>query len=357
MNTPDEWTPDEQRLRDALHRAAEQMNPAPDGLARIRDRIANRPGWRSPVTLGLAAAAAVAAAVIVGGAMFLDGGDDDPIATSTSPSAEPEPTATADTDKPTDPASGSPDPTPSGGPGEAITVPVYYVTDTSVGARLAREFHTMEATTPPVEAAVRRMFAEPAADLGYESAWQPGVEVMSVDVGDDAIAVDLAGSPELAGSPDSAELAVQQLVYTATAAASMHDEDGTLPVRLTVDGEPATDLFGELDVSQPVGRDDPLAVRQLVQINNPAENTAVTSPVTVSGEAAAFEATLNWQIRHDGAVVDSDVVTAEECCVFSPFEFTVDLDPGVYKLVVSEVDVSDGEGRLPMSDTKTFTVN
>lgn len=355
MNTPDERSPDEQRLHDALHRAADHVTPGPDGLAQIRRRTARVPAWRNPVVLGLVGATALAAAVIVGGVALLNDSDDPVATTASSPSTEP-------TDKPgptpTDGTTPAPDPTAAEptGPTQAITVPVYYVTDTEAGARLTREFHAVETALPPVAAAVEQLLAAPA-DPDYTSLWQPGVRVRSADVTDAAIEVDLDSSPSLAEPfGDDAELAVQQLVYTATAAASMHSLDGSLPVRVTVDGEPVTDLFGELDLSEPVQRQDPLDVRQLVQINNPGEGATVTSPVVVDGEGASFEANLAWEVRQDGDVVESNFTTAEECCTFAPFEFTVDLEPGTYEIVVSEVDASGGEGRAPFSDSKTFTV-
>lgn len=366
MNTPDDWTPDERRLSDALRRAADQVIPAPDGLARIRERTARaRQGWRRPLALGLAAAAAAAAVVIGGVALF--GGDDDPIAVVDTPSPVESPSdepasspGVTDAPTPSVPAEGPPtgdpvDPSEGQPGGETVTVPVYYAVDTSAGPRLAREFHAVSTSTSAVEAALRQMGGDPA-DPDYATLW-PGVSVQSVGTGD-PIHVDLATSPALPGdaSREQAELAVQQIVYTATATASMHREGAASAVLITVDGEPAADLFGQLDVSEPVTRADPLEVRQLVQINNPAEGTNAASPVTVDGEGAAFEANLEWEVRRDGAVVENGFTTAEMCCEFAPFEFTVDLGPGVYEIVVSEVDVSGGEGRPPMSDSKTFTV-
>ena len=55
-------------------------------------------------------------------------------------------------------------------------------------------------------------------------------------------------------------------------------------------------------------------------------------------------------------IVDSGNATAEECCTFSPFSFELDLEPGSYEIVVSESDESGGEGRPPMSDSRSFTV-
>lgn len=387
MNTPDEFSPEERRLQDALNRAADQVTPGPDGLAQIRRRLRTVPWWRSPVGLGLVAATVIAAAVIAGGFVVL-GGDDTPVASTTSsprptsaesPSSYPRPTGFT-TDPPYwPPVTKSPPPPPTessspdpGGPTEpsdptqaqAITLAVYYTAVVSQNAaansndnnvRLVREFHDIETADPPLLAALREL-ASPD-DPDYDSFWRPEM-FRSAEVGDDAITVEVTELPaveDVGLEPSNHELAVQQVVYTVTAAADMASLDGSLPVRFTVGGEPAGD-YGGIDLSQPVGRADPLAVRQLVQINNPAEGTTVSSPVTIDGQAAAFEAQLDWEIRLDGEVVEQGYTTAEQCCTFADFAFEVELEPGTYEIVVSETDPSGGEGRSPMADSKTFTV-
>ncbi|RIQ30041.1 Gmad2 immunoglobulin-like domain-containing protein [Jiangella rhizosphaerae] len=338
MSTPENWTPEEQRLQDALHRAAERVQPGPDGLARIRRRTAVVPMWRRPVALGLAGATALAAAVIVGGVVVLSDDDGDaPVAsqTSTSPSESPSETPTQ---------TPAPSATQTAPPARTLTVPVYYVADSGDGLRLVREFHTVETSSSPIAAAVNEMLTASPADPDYTSLWEPGVEVTSAEIADGSIDVDLSAPPVVG---EDADLATQQLVYTATAAAASAELDGSLPVRILVAGE---------NPSEPVGRADPLGVRQLVQLNDPAEGATVSSPVAVTGEAAVNEANVLWELRRDGEVVDSGNTTAEECCTFSPFELELDLEPGSYQIVVSESDESGGEGRPPMSDSRTFTV-
>ncbi len=360
MNTRDEWSAEEQRLHDALQHTAEQVTPGPDGLAQIRRRTSQEvTWWRRPVLFGLVGASAVAAAIIVGGVAIF--GEDDPIVATGPPSDS---ASSADAD-PSEQGVASPEgssaPPEDGESGEdeatrEISVPVYYAADNGDGNRLTREFRTVETNASPVTAAVS-MLAEPAMDPDYDSFWSSDLDVRSTAVTEGTIEVELETAPPADGpAGDDARVAMQQLVYTATAAASMHDAGDASDVRVTVDGQPLPELFGESDLAEPVSRAEPLEIRQLVQIDTPTEGENVTAPVTVNGSGAAFEATLQWEILADGEVVASDTTTAEECCTMSPFEFEVDLDPGTYELVVSEVDVSDGEGRSPASDSKTFTV-
>jgi hypothetical protein len=351
VNTPEEnWTPEERRLHDALERAAERVEPGPDGLARIRRRTAVVPMWRRPVVIGLAGATGLAAAVLVGGAIALDGSDDDaPVASESSTTTPSQTPTTPPPVETTPPAETTP-------PVQTLTVPVYYAADSGDGLRLTREFHTVETSLSPIAAAVHEMLAAAPADPDYATLWAPGTEVVAGEVGEGFIGVDLTGTPSLDAS-DAADLALQQLVYTATAAAANAGLDGSLPVRVTVDGAPVERLFDAVDAAEPVGRADPLEVRQLVQINEPAEGATVSGPVTVTGEAAVFEANVLWELRRDGEVVDSDYTTTTECCTFAEFTLELDdLEPGTYELVMSEDDPSGGEGRPPMSDSRTFTV-
>ena len=355
---------DEQLLRQALHDEAAKVLPSPDALARIRARTVRAPIWRSPLALGMAAAVATAAAVIAGGVAVLGDSTIDTTATD-----GPEAGVTTESET-TGPDTAGPSTTPGTGPttpsGDAttraepdtVTVPVYYVTETPAGQRLVREFRTVPTPDGPLVAAVETMLAVPPLDPQYQTLWASATEVRRVEVVGNLIEVDLTDAVDYTGAaPEVAELATQELVYTVTGAASMTGAaGGALPVRILLEGERTDQLWGELDVSEPVQRADQLAVRQLVQINNPAEGAVVGRTVEIDGEAAAFEATVRWQIFSDGELVDDGFATARECCTFSPFSFTVELEPGSYEVVVTEDDPSGGEGRPPMSDSRSFRV-
>lgn len=372
------WTPeDEDRLRRALHDEAAKVDPSPGGLDRIlaRTRRSRRwlPSLPGPAVLGVAAAAITAVAVVGAGFAVLRGdlvaGGGDvtataPLTETPEPSPEPDPETPAYTapaeppeDTATDPVPTTPAPQPPAELAPSFTgaVPVYYVTETPAGLRLAREWRRVEAVPSAAVGAVSLLF-EPAPVPGYETLWHRGTAVRSVEVRDGAITVDLAlpaGAPPIPA--EHAGLAVQQLVYTATAAVSTSGGDGSLPVRILVDGERVDELAG-VDVSAVLGRAPAPDVRLMVQLNTPYEGQRVTNPVTVAGEAAVFEANVLWEIRQNGEVVASGYTTAGEAFRFSPFDFEIDLPPGEYTVVVSEDDASGGEGRPPMSDARTFVV-
>lgn len=357
----EKWTPEEEeRLRQALHEEAAKVIPAPGGLERIMEKTRRTPAWldwwRSPAVLGVAAAVTTAA-VVIGAGLFLtrDPGDiaAGPGAETTVPTdtvtPSPEPTEVETYTEP-----GDPSPTPAG-PDVVYSgaVPVYYVADQSGELRLAREWRRVETPRTAPEEAVALLF-EPSQVPEYDSLWNPATEVRSVEIRDGAIKVDLS-LPDADPVVGNGELAVQQLVYTATASVSLVGGDGSLPVRVLIDGSEVTELGG-VDVSEALRRAPAIEVRQLVQLNDPYQGETVTSPVRIGGDAAVFEATVLWELLRDGEPVESSFTTAERCCEFAEFGFDLDLEPGEYTIVVSESDPSDGEGRPPMSDARTFVV-
>jgi hypothetical protein len=251
-----------------------------------------------------------------------------------------------------------PEPGPSvppaapGPPGaQERAVPVYFVAETGAGPRLYREFHRV-VTTDPASDAVREMLRGPL-DPDYRTTWPSGTALRSpVTAADGVITVDLTlGSGPAQVGTAAAELTVQQLVYTVQGTLQSTD-----PVRILVDGAPVPELFGAVATAEPVARGDQYAVRSLLQIDSPAEGATVGRTVTVSGEAAAFEANVPWEVLQDGRVVQRGFTTAEVGQQFAAFRFTVTLAPGTYVVRITEDDPSDGEGRPPFSDDKTITV-
>lgn len=145
---------------------------------------------------------------------------------------------------------------------------------------------------------------------------------------------------------------VQQLVHTATDAV-----DRDAGVVLLIEGEPAGELWGAVTWDAPARRAKALDVRLLVQIDTPREGGVSGSPVTVTGQAAAFEATVPWRVLDAaGDEVASGATTARRAMRMSAYSFEVELEPGTYTIEVIEDDPSGGEGGDPMSDSRTFLV-
>ncbi|WP_162599988.1 Gmad2 immunoglobulin-like domain-containing protein [Nocardioides solisilvae] len=300
----------------------------------------HRPATRAT---GLAVAA-LATSLLLAGC-----GDDDgeetarDTATSSSPAATPSPSASP-SDEPAEPTG-----TADGSPADQAAV--YFVVDTRAGLRLARE--SQPVSGDPAVGALEAMVAGPV-DPDLTTSWDPATRVLSAELGSDGVVtVDLSAEARQAdvGSPGAAAM-VQQLVWTVTEAL---DPDAS--VRLLVEGEPAGELWGAVSWDEPVTRAAAEEVRAPVTVDIPSEGATVASPVSVNGEASAFEANVPWRVLDDrGREVDSGFTTAEEAMTFAPFYFDVRLEPGTYVIEVLEDDPSGGEGGEPYVESRTVTV-
>ena len=326
-------------LRRLLHDAVSDVQPR-DALHDIRsrtDKVVPMKRWFLPT---LAAAAVMAA--VVGGAFWLVN-DDDPTA---SPSGTP-----------TGAPSGSPATGGTTGSGQlARAVPVYYVGETAHGMKLFREFQRQDVCSQ-VEcllkaAAVAAVNGEPA-DHDYRTLWPNGATVGKVSADDQTIVIDFGSGvhdrPAGMSSAD-AQLAVQQLVYSAQAAVGK----GRLPVQLLINGQHTDTMLG-VPASEPLAADNPDDVLAPVQIDSPADGAQVSGTFTVTGRAATFEANVVWELKQGDTVVKHGFTTAQECCTLSPYAFDVTAEPGEYTLVVHDTDESGGN-RPVDQDTKEIVV-
>ena len=344
---------DDERMRRLLDDAVSDIEPG-DALGAIHTRtkvstMKRKQSW----FLGAGAAVAAVAATVV--AVTVLSGD------GTQSERDPDvaaPTASADPDEPTEDASPDQSASPDVTTPAMQTVPVYYPGETSRGVRLFREFHRLEIMEDDiVSAAVDEAVSATPDDPDYRTDWPEGTSAARVqDPGTpDVLTIDVTGGAGLHDRPgpmseEQAQLAIEQVVYTAQAAAQARDA-----VQFLLNGERTDSLLG-VPVSEPLAQGDPVDVLAQVWIIDPAEGTEVSAPFTVSGLAAAFEANVLWELRQGDEVVRSDFTTAEECCTMAPYSFEVDAPPGDYTLVVQDSDPSGGEGPSPWQDTKNITV-
>jgi hypothetical protein len=348
---------DDDALRRLLEEAVSDIEPH-DSLSSIhaRTKVRSMSSKRSWL-LGAGTAVAATAATVVAVAVLSDGGTaDDPgfagptVTSDGGPSEAAEPTATQQP-SPTEPA-----------PDGDATVPVYYLGDTPQGPRLFREFHRVPAgdlLSTAVAAAVGRSPDDSPMrpeDPDYRSPW-PANTWASAEVTGDIITVELGGDPQgslrqrPAGmSAREAQLAVEQLIYTAQAVVQERT-----PVQFLLYGE-RTDMLLGVPVSEPLTQSAAEDVLAQVWIITPADGQEVTTPFDVEGLAAAFEATVVWELRDGDRVVEEGFTTARECCTMAPYSFRVSAPPGEYTLVVQNTDPSAGEGPGVWEDTKQVTV-
>lgn len=364
-------------LRDAVS----AVQPAP-ALDQLRSRTAARPLVRRPWVLALGAAAATAATIT---AVTLVQGDPTSSSAPVAPAAGSSPDWTMGWSEGAEPRQGNPppaltdSPAPSSGAGEEgqgtgvaqgelqlheELVPVYYVGDTPDGARLYREFHKVAVGGQDARAGVGPALAEALTgdplDPDYRVPWPAGTTLGPGRIGEGTamtVAVDLVApdgvdlTQRQPGLSDvDAELAIQQLVFTAQGAAQAR-----IPLRFTVGGRTVRQLLG-VEVAREVTAADVLEVQAPVQVTTPQEGDEVGSTFTVEGRAALFEGTYHWELVQDGTVIEKGDGTATECCTQSPYRFRVpSVAPGDYLLRVYDPAVSAEDGAAP-EDTKQITV-
>lgn len=325
-----------------------QPDERPEGGAAPTGGPGRRPRWL--LVLAVLVAVALVAAVVVWAS---SGGDD---------AAAPGPTPSSATTSPgTSATSTSPSPTASG---HGAALPVYWVGEQGSTFALFREFGPAGPADPAarVQEAVTLALTGTPADPDYLNPWGSGATA-TTELGSGEISVDLSPAAITRTSVGSqlASLLVQQLVWTATAAAQQD-----VPVRFTVGGQ-VQDLFGTISADQPIARgrgdDDP---RALVWISEPGEQGSVPAEAaTFRGEGVnAFENTLVWRIEQDGVVTD-DGFFGVTSPAGGPVEMgqrgewvlrpEAPLPPGRYTLTVEVPDESGGESTLRWFDSKTFT--
>lgn len=348
---------EDERMRQLLDDAVSDVEPR-ESLDAIRSRTAVTPlRARRPWILGagaavVATAATVAAVAVMGGNPGTTTAQDPGFAAPSSPAADPDAA---------DPDAADPDAS------EQVTVPVYYVGDTSRGPRLFREFHRVQSNGPdPVTPALNEAVGTQPVDGDYRTDWPAGTSVDHTTLdgtdgtdgtGADGVITIFVENPQTNLhdrpadiTPEEAALAIEQLIYTAQGAAQTR-----APVQFMLDGGRTDTLLG-VPTSEPLAQGDPTDVQALVWIIDPAEGDDVRSPFKVSGLANAFEANVQWELMRGDTVVDSGFTTAQEAFTLAPYAFTVDAPAGDYTLVVHDSDPSDGEGFAPWQDTKNITV-
>lgn len=383
----------ERRLRQALHDDASSITPsdrrqAIEALAHEGATRSGRSRWLTPVAG--AAAAAVVVTLAWGATEVLrptPGAGTTPVAAASTPApsvpsspAGAAPSATTSTlpgattpvpgTSPTPDASGSATSptTASVAPGASqATLPTYLVG--AVGGAgsnrrygLFREFVTApvpQGATPAQRAQAALTAAMGAATgSGQQSVLRPWADttVSGVTVEGGQITVELSDAGPTGLPHEQARLAVQALVWTATAAVGQ----GNLPVRFSVAGG-ATSLLGAYPTSAAYTRPAADASYQdlaPIWVDAPVAGASLPSdqPVVASGTASVFEATVPWRLTRSGAAVATGFSTAS---IGAPGRgtWTADLGrlpAGTYTFTAYERSAEDGSVRA--QDESTFTV-
>ncbi|MCC9204680.1 GerMN domain-containing protein [Arthrobacter sp. zg-Y769] len=238
-------------------------------------------------------------------------------------------------------------------------MPVYWLGLTDSTVSLYREFLSSDNTGDPIGEAVQAMTADKPLDQDYFTPWHAADSVTASISSKNVITVDIS-SDAFKGSLDSgmAHRAVQQLVYTATAAAAnagLTAVGQESSVAILVDGKEGYRAFGHVPLEGPLSRDPALVAK--IWIIDPQEAQLRGTDVTVSGTAVAKPAGLHWRAEpivdgrpSTGAAASGRVELDEAPGKTGEFNFTASLAPGEYSLRVYY------SGQETAGDSKRITV-
>lgn len=238
-------------------------------------------------------------------------------------------------------------------------LPVYWIAESRRSFALYREFRDVPDAGGPVASAVAAMTRLRPLDPDYTTPWRPVARVTATQTGE-AITVDLSAdavSGTQVGS-ELAERAVQQLVYTATAAAAQAGSPATT-VTITIDGQ-ARDAWGAVRLGEPTRRAPLSSVQAHAWVTSPQEGDVVRAgTVAFKGFGTSFEATFGWKVLSStGAVVArGSAMGGTGDGGFGEVSFSARLAAGTYTVELATDDPSGGaEGNGPATDDKRFTV-
>jgi len=240
--------------------------------------------------------------------------------------------------------------------------PVYWIGRSNSSVFLYREFRDVPEQENPVTRALRAMMSDKPLDPDFFTPWQSpsqlatsisGKDVITVDVSEDAFNSNL--------DADMAGRAVQQLVYTATAAAAssgLIDSGQQIRVRILVDGHTDYVAFGHIQLGELMTRASGMVAP--VWIIDPQENSEVAAgSVKITGRSTLSGGKLRWQIlraEEDGTKVPflTGETTAAEPGQAGLFTLALTLPAGDYELKVAQAGAGDQPDQN--EDSRAFKV-
>ncbi len=243
-------------------------------------------------------------------------------------------------------------------------IPVYWIGRSKDEVYLYREFRDLPGDGNPVTSALRIMMSQKPLDHDLFTPWQSPANLATSISGKNVITVDLSKDAFNSNlDPGMAQRAVQQLVYTATAAASssgLINSGQQIQVVILVDGHKDYMAFGQVKLGDPMDR-DPAVVAPLWIIDPQEDTTVPAGLVKFNGRSTDSSKPITWQLLQDNGTSDkTSLLTGQtkangDAGQYGLFTFSATLKRGKYEVRVSRVDGS-GATIETSTDTKLFTV-
>jgi hypothetical protein len=261
----------------------------------------------------------------------------------------PAPAATAQTPSPavspgTGTASAAPSPsgqrptaTPAQGPAREIGLQAWF----SRNGKLFVTKRTVPATTGIGQAALDRMLTGPSAAeyaAGLRSRIPAGTTVRGVRISAGIATVDLSSSFESAASPSAMPLRIAQVVYTLTQFPTVSG------VRFAINGQGVT-VVGGVPVQSPQTRAMYGGYLPAITVRSPVIGARVTSPVTVSGTADVFEATVSVRVLDSAGHEIARTFTTASCGTGCRGDYSVTVSYSVPRTQPGTVEVFESSAK------------
>ena len=244
--------------------------------------------------------------------------------------------------------------------------PVYWLGRSRDQIYLYREFREAGTEDNPVTTALKLMMTQKPLDPDYFTPWQQPRKLAASISGRNIITVDVSADAFNSNVDErTAQLAVQQLVYTATAAAAsagLVDTEQPTSVMLLVDGRTSQLAFERVQLGQLMQRDASMAAPGW--IIDPQEDTRLDGQLKVFGRAVPGGTPLAWQVlKRDAAgsktvYVSGNVTSGQEPGKPGEFTFAVNLEDGEYEVRILPAEEAAAPASAGSSawDTKAFRI-
>jgi Immunoglobulin-like domain of bacterial spore germination/Sporulation and spore germination len=194
------------------------------------------------------------------------------------------------------------------------------------GGKLFLTERTVPATTGVARAAIGSVLAGPSAAeyaADVRSQIPAGTALLGVRISGAGIAtVDLGSSFVSATSPATMPLRIAQLVYTITQFPKVKG------VRFAINGQGVT-VLGGVPVQSPQTRAMESSYLPAIIVQSPAIGEQVSNPVTVSGTADVFEATVSIRVLDSAGHEIARTFTTATCGTGCRGDYSVPIDYSV----------------------------
>lgn len=244
--------------------------------------------------------------------------------------------------------------------------PVYWLGRSRDEIYLYREFRDAGTEDNPVTTALKLMMTQKPLDPDYFTPWQQPRKLAASVSGENIITVDVSADAFNSNVDErTAQLAVQQLVYTATAAAAsagLVDSEQPTSVMLLVDGRTSQLAFERVQLGQLMQRDASMAAPGW--IIDPQENTQLDGQLKVFGRAVPGGTPLAWQVLKRDATgsksvyLSGSIASGQEPGKPGEFTFAANLEDGDYELRILPAADAAAPANAGSSawDTKAFRI-